>query len=74
MRVDRKGALVQETVQHVVVALGVAEFVTEAVCPHLVELKSAWRTLRHHVELELSAQTSCQTCLEADQQNTMQVR
>lgn len=58
---------VQELAQYVVVELGVAEFVTELVCRHLVELMSAPRTVLHHVELELSARTSCLTCLEADQ-------
>lgn len=62
--------------RHVVVELGVVEFVTEVACRHLVELMSAPRRVLHHVELELSARISCRTCLKDGQHNsrTMQGR
>lgn len=74
MRSGRQRTQVQEMARHVVVDLGVAEFVTEVVCRHLVELMSAPRRVLHHVELELSARISCRTCLKADQHNSHTMR
>ena len=69
MKLGRDVARVQGRAQHVGVELGVEQFATEVVCRHLVSLTFASRSVGPHVELGLLAQTSCQTCLESDQQD-----